>query len=425
MESKRGQQQQQQQPHRLSSDLQGLNLDDLLLPPATGMANTPVASPSPIRPTGTIPKAPASAKSEGASVSSSSRSESRRKKRGGDRRRQQRVVAELDNVGAGGASPTAATVLDDVANPLDAMPVVDRALGGVGAHERTELDRHFRETLKRREEEDATGVIAEAKEDGVKGGHVESTPATPQSSVRKSGSSRRRRRKRKKQPEKPSEEKGEREENGPKSEEEEDDGSDVEGGSSGFSRKYVWRNVVKSGAVKKCVLVEGGEGAAQPPPRPTAGDMVLVRSQGKLRDGRIVDDHATLVFTVGEHEVIEGLDVAVRSMAKNELAIVSVKPEAAYGKVGRKGDIPPDARITYLFGLMHFEKQKEVSGSHSSLYTERVFDYNTSIPSTSQPITSLEVAKGSLLPTANGEGEAVSVQILNREQLCELHVNQP
>jgi hypothetical protein len=66
-------------------------------------------------------------------------------------------------------------------------------------------------------------------------------------------------------------------------------------------------------------------------------------------------------------------------------------------------------------------------GTHagSAVAYERVFDYNTSIPSTSQPITSLEVAKDSLLPTANGEGEAVSVQILNREQLCELHVNQP
>ncbi len=83
--------------------------------------------------------------------------------------------------------------------------------------------------------------------------------------------------------------------------------------------------------------------------------------QGKLRDGTIVDDHSTLVFNVGEHEVVEGLDLAVRSMHKNELSIVSVKPEAAYGELGRKGDVPAGARITYLFGLMHFEKQKEVN----------------------------------------------------------------
>ena len=47
-------------------------------------------------------------------------------------------------------------------------------------------------------------------------------------------------------------------------------------------------------------------------------------------------------------------------MYKNELAIVSIKPNLAYGSLGRKPDIPPDSRITYLFGLLHFEKQKEV-----------------------------------------------------------------
>ena len=48
-------------------------------------------------------------------------------------------------------------------------------------------------------------------------------------------------------------------------------------------------------------------------------------------------------------------------MYKNELAIVSIKPNLAYGSIGRKPDIPPDCRITYLFGLLHFEKQKQIS----------------------------------------------------------------
>ena len=107
----------------------------------------------------------------------------------------------------------------------------------------------------------------------------------------------------------------------------------------------------------RCILVDGViEGG-----RPKLGDTVLVKSQGKLKDGTIIDDFPTLVFNVGEHEVIEGLDFAVQSMYKNELSIVSVKPEMAYGTLGRKTDIPPDTRITYLFGLLHFEKQKEIS----------------------------------------------------------------
>ena len=54
-------------------------------------------------------------------------------------------------------------------------------------------------------------------------------------------------------------------------------------------------------------------------------------------------------------------DLCFQSMYKNELAIVSIKPNLAYGSQGRKPDIPPDSRITYLFGLLHFEKQKEIS----------------------------------------------------------------
>ena len=92
--------------------------------------------------------------------------------------------------------------------------------------------------------------------------------------------------------------------------------------------------------------------------------------------------------------MIEGLDLVVQSMYKNELAIISIKviqqtaryhtktksiedktkslrfeqnlkyhfqPPLAYGDLGRKPDIPGDSRITYLFGLLHFEKQKEMA----------------------------------------------------------------
>ena len=48
-------------------------------------------------------------------------------------------------------------------------------------------------------------------------------------------------------------------------------------------------------------------------------------------------------------------------MYKNELAIISIKPNLAYGDLGRKPDIPSEARITYLFGLLHFEKQKDMT----------------------------------------------------------------
>ena len=50
-----------------------------------------------------------------------------------------------------------------------------------------------------------------------------------------------------------------------------------------------------------------------------------MKSQGKLKDGRIIDDEPSMVFNIGDYEVIEGLDLVVQSMYKNELSIVSIK----------------------------------------------------------------------------------------------------
>ena len=51
--------------------------------------------------------------------------------------------------------------------------------------------------------------------------------------------------------------------------------------------------------------------------RPKQGDVVLVKSQGKLNDGTMIDDYPTLVFRVGEYEVIEGLDLVVQVEMKD------------------------------------------------------------------------------------------------------------
>ncbi|CAB4058783.1 FKBP8 [Lepeophtheirus salmonis] len=125
---------------------------------------------------------------------------------------------------------------------------------------------------------------------------------------------------------------------------------------SGSRPKLIWKSLTKSGSIKKCILVDGIVDGG----RPKVGDIVLVKCQGKLKDGRVIDDYPNLVFHVGDYEVVEGLDLAVQSMFKNELSIISVKPDMAYGNYGRKHDVPAGARMTYLFGLLHFEKEKDI-----------------------------------------------------------------
>ena len=74
--------------------------------------------------------------------------------------------------------------------------------------------------------------------------------------------------------------------------------------------------MTRNGDIKKCVLVEGLKEVKGGQARPRPGDVVLVKSQGKLKDGVMIDDHPTLVFRVGQFEVIEGLDLVVQVINK-------------------------------------------------------------------------------------------------------------
>ena len=84
------------------------------------------------------------------------------------------------------------------------------------------------------------------------------------------------------------------------------------------------------------------------------GDRVAIEYVGRFEDGTVFgtsnyavaaeaglaaaedrdpDDYGPLTFTVGEGEVIEGLDDAVCGMTVGEDATVTVPPAAAYGEV--------------------------------------------------------------------------------------------
>ncbi len=352
----------------LSAGFESLNLGEMGLPPPSAAG----------RETGAVPKA-TSTNLEKCSSTSSVTVAGTAKKRRNRRQRRRRTMDDNGMAGKGrdqdgkekggdGAAVAAVAAVAAAAaagaasssSPPTDLTMLEGGAGrqvlGMQVEGEEVIAQQFLEALK---EEDlkVDPLEAEAEEEKVPSA---ASAGTPQPARRAGARRRRRKRKKQRSPDKLSDKENkfvEPKSDGDDDEEEEDAEGAAAGG--GERHKFVWRNVMKSGAVKKCVLAEGRAEKG----RPTVGDTVLVRSQGKLRDGTIVDDHSTLVFNVGEHEVIEGLDVAVRSMHKSELAIVSVKPEAAYGDLGRKGDIPPGSRITYLFGLMHFEKQKEVSAN--------------------------------------------------------------
>uniref|UniRef100_A0A803KQ58 peptidylprolyl isomerase n=1 Tax=Chenopodium quinoa TaxID=63459 RepID=A0A803KQ58_CHEQI len=119
-------------------------------------------------------------------------------------------------------------------------------------------------------------------------------------------------------------------------------------------------NVTDDKKVVKKILKEG-EGYD----RPNEGAVVKLKLLGKLQDGTVFlkkgheDGDELFEFKTDEEQVIEGLDKAVLTMKKGEVALLTIAPEYAFGSVESKQDlavVPPNSTVFYEVELVSFEK---------------------------------------------------------------------
>ncbi|XP_008794657.1 70 kDa peptidyl-prolyl isomerase-like [Phoenix dactylifera] len=126
-----------------------------------------------------------------------------------------------------------------------------------------------------------------------------------------------------------------------------------------------WKTVTEIGDDKKILkkILKEGEGYE----RPNEGAVVTVKLIGKLQDGTVFvkkgyDDEAPFEFKTDEEQAIEGLDRAVITMKKGEVACITIPPEYAFSSTESKQDlavIPPNSTVIYEVELVSFLKEKE------------------------------------------------------------------
>lgn len=125
-----------------------------------------------------------------------------------------------------------------------------------------------------------------------------------------------------------------------------------------------WKTVSEVTDDKKVIkkILSEGEGYE----RPNEGAVVKVKLIGKLQDGSVFlkkgHDEELFEFKTDEEQVIDGLDRAVLTMKKGEVALLIVAPEYAFGSSESKQElavVPPNSTVYYEVELVSFVKEKE------------------------------------------------------------------
>lgn len=126
-----------------------------------------------------------------------------------------------------------------------------------------------------------------------------------------------------------------------------------------------WKSVETITDDKKVVkkVLKAGEGYQ----KPNDGTRAQVKYTAKLMDGTVFEkegfeDGSLFEFVTDEEQVILGLDKAVASMNKGEVALVTIPPEYGFGDVETKralAVVPPNSTLIYEVELVEFEKEKE------------------------------------------------------------------
>ncbi|XP_073542481.1 peptidyl-prolyl cis-trans isomerase FKBP8 isoform X1 [Phyllobates terribilis] len=109
-----------------------------------------------------------------------------------------------------------------------------------------------------------------------------------------------------------------------------------------------WQDILGNGLLKKKVLAPG-KGAES---RPRKGQDVTVRLKTSLEDGSVVEDDGSLMFTLGDGDVMQALDLCVQLMEMEETILIEANSKYCYGKEGRSPNILSNANLVLEVTLL-------------------------------------------------------------------------
>lgn len=120
-------------------------------------------------------------------------------------------------------------------------------------------------------------------------------------------------------------------------------------------KKDEWQDLIGSGGILKKVIKEG-----KPDSRPQRMEQCTINYTCTLEDGTIVEKEDNFVFTLGDCELVQGLDVSISLMNLHEKSLIKLQPRLAFGSKGLPPKIPPDTDILYEVELIDVNEQENI-----------------------------------------------------------------
>ena len=120
-----------------------------------------------------------------------------------------------------------------------------------------------------------------------------------------------------------------------------------------------------------------------------AGDVVDVAYVGKLSENDHVFETSTLVFVLGEGNVIKAWDEGVLGMREGQQRRLTCPPKLAYGKRGSPPEIGPDATLVFDITFRSFRTAAEVEGDEEE---EEVDEFDEEVDDESEGLSHVATA---------------------------------
>ncbi|KAK4585610.1 hypothetical protein RGQ29_023031 [Quercus rubra] len=121
------------------------------------------------------------------------------------------------------------------------------------------------------------------------------------------------------------------------------------------------KDICKDGGIFKKILTEGEKWE-----NPKDLDEVFVKYEARLEDGTLISKSDGVEFTVKDGCFCPALAKAVKTMKKGEKVLLTVKPQYAFGEMGRPGShdegaVPPNATLLITLELVSWKAVSDIT----------------------------------------------------------------